>query len=382
MPPTRRIRPLRPRPASERTGAGWVRGPRRNKSIQLGIAGTILAHLLILWLAPMVEAHFKAVPVSDGPRREDPADRLFDIEVMPETLPPNTYVDANPDAPENVPDETDHFSDRNQQLAQEEPAAELGDMPSTEGMEDIDSTSIVSGDDAEPLPPTEAVPPMPETLEEAEAPEEQALPALAQDPLSGTEEIKGDNEESYGTNVVKLPENPRADVTERVEGVTDPEQAAAQGQGIYFRPDPNRPAARPTLAQSQIKPAVFANRPEGTENIGIAAHNALKTTFGVYYERMIGVIGQGWRYDIRAKIERRLGFPLDGSRVSVWFTLKKDGSITIDKVEGNAGPLWDGVAVESIAAPARLQDGFGEWPEDMITVLGDSTPIRMTFFYQ
>ena len=335
-----------------------------------------------MWLAPQFENHFLEGSTDAHLRRDDPADRLFDIEFMPEELPPNTYVDANPDAPDNVPDETDHFADRNQQLAQEEPAAELGDMPFTDGMEDIDSTSIVSGDDAEPLPPMELVPPMPETVEVAEAAEEQTLPALAQDPLSGTEEITGDNEESYGTNVVKMPENPQADVTERVEGVTDPEQAAKQGQGIYFRPDPNRPASRPTLAQSQIKPAVFTNRPEGTENIGIAAHNALKTTFGVYYERMIGVIGQGWRFDIRAKIERRLGFPLDGSRVSVWFTLKKDGSITIDKVEGNAGPLWDGVAVESIAAPARLQDGYGEWPDDMIAVLGDSTPIRMTFFYQ
>jgi hypothetical protein len=136
------------------------------------------------------------------------------------------------------------------------------------------------------------------------------------------------------------------------------------------------------LATSQIQPAVFANRVAGAENIGVVAHSALRTTFGEYFQRMLGVIGHGGRYDIRSKIERRLGFPLDGSKVVVSFRLLKDGSITIENVEGNAGPLWDGVAVEAVAAPARLSDGYGEWPDDMITVLGDSTPIRLTFHYQ
>lgn len=362
--------------------AGWVQGPRRNRSLQAGIAGTILVHLLLLWLAPKFENHFMAGPVSTGMMADRPEERLFDIELTPEDLPPLNFVEANPDAPDNVPDETDQFSDRNQQLAQEEPAAEEGDMPSTEGLDDVDSTAIVSGTDSDPLPPMPEAPPTPEITETTDPAEEQALPALAQDPLSGTEVIQGDNENSFGTNVVKLPENPQADVEERVEGVTDPNQASPQGQGLYYRPDPSQPASRPSLATSQLRPAVFANRPEGTENIGVAAHNALKTTYGAYYQKMLGVIGQGWRFDIRGKIERNLGFPLDGSRVTVWWTLHKDGSATIDKVEGNAGPLWDGVAVEAIAAPARLSDGYGEWPEEMINVLGDSTPIRMTFLYQ
>lgn len=383
MPTSRRSPTTRNSPrGSRRAVSGWVKGPRRNRSIQAGVIGTLLVHLLLLWLAPKFQSNFMATPVDTGGLQDDPNSRLFDIAIMPEEMPPQTFVEANPDAPDNVPDETDHFADRNQQLAQEEAATELGDMPSTEGEDEIESTAIVSGDDAEPLPPQPAEAPAPETTETAEALEEQSLPALAQDPLSGLEEMQGDNEDSYGTNVVKLPENPQADVKEKVEGVTDPEQATAQGSGLYYRPDPNRPASRPTLAQSQIRPSVFANRPAGTENIGVAAHNALKTTYGAYYDKMIGVIGQGWRYDIRGKIERNLGFPLDGSRVRVWWTLHKDGSATIDKVEGNAGPLWEGVAVDAIAAPARHADGFGEWPEEMINVLGDSTPITMTFFYQ
>ena len=227
-----------------------------------------------------------------------------------------------------------------------------------------------------------APPPTPETnptQTTPDAPEE--LPALAQDPLSGTEKLVGDAEDSFVTNVVKLPENPQADIDTPIEGVRDPEQASPEGKGIYYRPNPNRPSVRPNLAQSQIKPAIFSNRVEGTQNIGAVAHDALKTTFGVYFERMLEVIRGTWNADVQSKIERRHGFPLAGSRVMVAFQLRKDGSISIENVDGNAGLLWNGVAVEAVAAPARIDKGFGEWPDDMRVVLGDSTPIRLTFYY-
>lgn len=369
------------RPSRRRPPGGWVTGPRESKAWKAGLAGTIIVHLFLAWLAPQLESEFmeggEFVTAADSPLAQQ-----FDIEIaeLP-PLPPDTYVDANPDAPDNPPDETQNFSDRNQQLAQEVAAEELGDMPSTVGEDDVESTSIVSGDDAAPTPPVALVPPAPDvTVTEDTPPEE--LPALAQDPLSGFEDIRGEAEDGIGTNVVELPENPQADIDEPIEGVTDPEQASDTGKGIYYRPNPNRPAPRPNLARSQIKPAVFSNRVTGTDNIGVVAHEAMRTTFGDYFARMLEVIRLGWNHDIRSKIERRLGFPLDGSRVLVWFTLNQDGTVTIDKVEGNAGPLWNGVAVEAIAAPARLSDGYGEWEQEMTTILGGSTPIRLAFYYQ
>jgi hypothetical protein len=120
----------------------------------------------------------------------------------------------------------------------------------------------------------------------------------------------------------------------------------------------------------------------GTSNLGIVAHEALRTTFGDYLARMHEVVRLGWYHDIRTKIDHRLGFPLDGSFVRVSFTLHREGTVTINNVEGNAGPLWEGVAVEAIAAPARGADGFGEWEPDMVTVLGEETPIVFSFYYQ
>lgn len=378
---TQKSRRRRTRPRVVAGGGGWTRDDKQFPALRAGLIGTIVVHLLLVWLAPKLQSHFLP-DVSVGVASDPAAERQFDIEIAPLPPPPlDTYVDANPDAPDNPPDETQNFADRNQQLAQEEAAEELGDMPSTVGEDDIESTSIVSGDDAEPTPPTAIVPPAPETTE-SEAMEEQELPALAQDPLSGTLETRGENEDGLGTNVVELPENPQADIDEAVEGITDPTQASETGKGIYYRPDPNRPAARPNLARSQIKPAIFSNRVTGTDNIGVVAHEALRTTFGDYLAQTLEVIRLGWIHDIRSKIERRLGFPLDGSRVQVWFTLHDDGSVTIDKVNGNAGPLWDGVAVDAIAAPARSAEGFGAWDDEMRVVLGESTPIRLTFHYQ
>lgn len=370
-----------PARARRRPPGGWVNGPRENTAWRAGLAGTIIVHLILAWLAPQLESEFMQGGEYQA-TSENPLIQQFDIEIAEvPPLPPDTYVDANPDAPDNAPDETDNFSDRNQQMAQEVAAEELGDMPSTVGEDDIESTSIVSGDDAAPTPPVAPIPPAPDVTETNEAPPEE-LPALARDPLSGFEDIRGEAEDGIGTNVVELPENPQADIDEPIEGVTDPEQASETGKGIYYRPNPNRPAPRPNLARSQIKPAIFSNRVTGTDNIGVIAHEALRTTFGDYFARMLEVIRLGWNHDIRSKIERRLGFPLDGSRVMVWFTLNSDGTVTIDKVEGNAGPLWNGVAVEAVAAPARLSDGYGAWEQDMVTILGESTPIRLAFYYQ
>ena len=377
---SRRRAKTRRRPPFKSAGTEWLRVPRRDRAIKIGIVATILAHVLLLWLGPKFEHSFMSTPPARGDGLIETTTK-FDIEITPEEVPPTTFVDANPDAPENVPDETANFAERNQQLAQEEPAEIEGDKPSTEGEEDIESTSIVSGENAPPALPVPATPPTPEPSE-AEPDTEEELPALAQDPLGGTEKLVGDAEESFGANVVKLPENPQADIDEPIEGVTDPALASPEGKGIYYRPNPNQPSARPNLAQSQIKPAIFSDRVEGTRNIGVVAHDALKTTFGVYFKRMLEVIEQTWNAEIQAKIERRVGFPLDGSRVQVRFDLHKDGSITITKVEGNAGLLWNGVAVEAIAAPARFDDGYGEWADEMRVILGDSTPIRLSFYYR
>lgn len=379
-----------PPPARRRRRSPWPSGREgERRSVQIGLAGTILIHLLLLWLGPKFESYFMDGPVTLIAPSDTSANRSFDIELSAEEFleppppPPKQFVEVNPDAPDNPPDQTDNFGARNQQLAQEEPDPEnQGDMPATKGEEDLNSTAIVSGTRSEPVPPVVAPPPEPAaSTETTEATEPAETPRLAQDPISGYEKIQGDNAEGIGSNVVKLPENPDPDVTEPVEGMRDPAVARPEGRGLYYRPDPSRPQQRPQLAQSQIRPTIMANRVNGTSNVGVIAHSALKTTYGEYLNRVIDVVDAEWNRAILGRFERGVAIPVDGSKVEVTFILDKDGKVTISKVDGNAGQLWDGVAVEAIAAPARYSEGYGKWSDDMIAVLGERQELVFTFFY-
>ena len=357
------------------------------RSITIGIVGTIVIHLLLLWMAPRIEQHFMSGATAIA-GTSDNSGQSFEIEIAPDEFvepppPPQQFVEVNPDAPDNPPDETDQFGARNQQLAQEVPDPEnREEMPTTEGEEEIDSSAIVSGMRSPPLEVVEAPPPMPENeAEESEASEPVEAAPLAQDPLAGEEELEAESDEGIGSNIVRLPENPQPDVTERVEGERDPAQARPDAQGRYYRPDPSRPQPRPQISQQQVRPTIMAARTGGTDRMGVRAHNALRTTYGEYLARVIDVVDAEWNRAILDRYQRRFSMPISGSKVEVTFVLDKEGKVTISKVDGDAGQMWDSVAVEAIAAPARYSEGYGKWADDMIAVLGDRQELVFTFFY-
>ena len=377
-------------PAARRRRSPWSLGREtERRSVQIGIAGTILIHLLLFWLGPRLETYFLHGSTPLVTPSDSAAERNFEIElaadafVEEEPPPPQQFVEVNPDAPDNPPDTTDNFGARNQQLAQETPDPDnRGEMPATKGETEIDTSSIVTGTRSQPMPPVEAPPPAPANeTPPNDVTEPAETPRLAQDPISGYEKVQGENEEGIGSNVVKLPENPDPTVEESVEGTRDPAVARPEARGLYYRPDPSRPQQRPQLAQSQIRPTILANRVDGTSNVGVIAHSALKTTYGEYLNRVIEVVDAEWSRAIMGRFERGTALPVDGSKVEVTFLLDKEGKVTISKVDGNAGQLWNGVAVEAIAAPARYSEGYGKWSDDMIAVLGDRQELVFTFFY-
>ena len=81
---------------------------------------------------------------------------------LPRSLKPH-FVEANPDAPENPPDETDNFSFRDQQAAQaDEVASEsASETPKIEGDKPNSQKIVPDGDPVEPAepPPSVAVDP-------------------------------------------------------------------------------------------------------------------------------------------------------------------------------------------------------------------------------
>src|SRR4051812_13133876 len=81
-----------------------------SRSITVGAAGVII-YLLLVWLAGPYVFRIQAVAHGALPR---PAPKPFNIELAPDAFTkqppkpplPNRFVETNPEAPENTPDET------------------------------------------------------------------------------------------------------------------------------------------------------------------------------------------------------------------------------------------------------------------------------------
>ena len=97
------------------------RDPTTDRSILIGIGATVLFHLLLVLLSPQFSmAKFSGVHTGITVNRTN-KEKTFDFNLVspPEVEKPKPFqfVDTNPDAPENTPDKSPNFSNRNQQAA-------------------------------------------------------------------------------------------------------------------------------------------------------------------------------------------------------------------------------------------------------------------------
>ena len=290
----------------------------------MGIAGVIIFYLL-LWIVSPYLLRIETVATAG---RAHAAPRTFSIELAPDTfvkvppkpLPPDQVVETNPDAPENTPDKTRNFSDRNQQVAQEKPDTNnKSDRPTLDGKKDFDSTQIVSGRLNQPIEQIEAVPPPVETRE---AEKTVAAPKQEQNPLAGTEKKQGEDADGFSSNLAKVVANAKP-VMEHVDGAPDApfvEGATANQPAI----DPQHPRARPMVVkQINVRPAIFTQQIAGTSNIGPIAIDARWSNYGAYLQRLIDSVQTQWE---RLLIESRIS-PPSGTTVEVKFVLNSEGKI-------------------------------------------------------
>lgn len=347
-------------------------GASQNRSVQIGLVGTILVHLLLFLIVPhLLRLEHGSM---DLPRLVEPDP--FEIELGPEYTEaveepdPFKFVEVNPDAPENEPDKTDNFSSQNQQAAQEEESPDMsGDRPAMEGQTEIESERIVSGQ----LAPI--VPPLPSALpqEETASSEKQATPARREQiPLSGFAEDKNTTEDSYGTSIAKLAEG-NSDSEKYIPGVIDAPLVEG-ATSLVERINPTKPRPRPKL-QKRARPAIFSQNNVGTANIGPIGLDARWSSYGQYLQELIETVQIQWD---RILIQSRV-YPSSGTTVIVGFILNQKGEITrITSVEGTSGDLGKQSCVSAITNSAP----YGEWTQDMINVLGEQQQMTFTFYYQ
>lgn len=342
------------------------------RSIQIGVLGTIIVHLLLFLILPKI---LRLEPAEMMARA--PVPPQFDIELAQDEFanapeePPSRFVEVNPDAPDNVPDKTNNFGAQNQQVAQEKPSPETGaDRPAMEGRTDIESNQIVSGQLTEAL--ELAAPPAPRIDPSLVAQPAASVPRLEQNPLPGFEKNQGEAEESFGSNIAKFPESV-APVPERVEGV----QAVPLIQGATgFAPqiDPSNPRPAPRL-ERRARPAIFSENKIGTANIGPVAFDAKWSNYGQYLQQLIETVQVQWD---RILIQSR-NYPPRGTTVAVKFRLNHLGEVTeIIDVRSESG---NEQAKRNCISAITDRSPYGEWTDDMKTVLGETQELTFTFYY-
>lgn len=360
-----------PPPASEKD--------RPDRSIAIGLACTVLFHLLLVWLAPDFEFDkFSGVHSGISVTSANKG-KTFDFELaQPQTVQkeraPFRFVETNSAAPENTPDKTSNFSNRNQQSAQETAAKELDPekRPSVKGQDEIkNDNAIVSGDMA---PPQLAPPPTPEvTQDEAQERAEQKARA-EQVPLNGFDKTEGKSEDGIATNIAKT-QRPTNQTQQALEGAPDAKDPTG-GLVSVVQTNHAQPKERPRLSSVSLnRSTILTNRVTGVANIGILGMDAHWSEYGEYLQELIEIVQTQW-YKILN--ESRVS-PPRGSHVIVTFRITSKGETEVIKVEdADAGKQGVFSCQNAITYPQP----YRKWSEAMIAVLGDSQELTFSFYYQ
>lgn len=367
-----RVHPLS-EPSSAAAAARALRDPQ-NRSIEIGIVCTLLFHLLLVFVAPRlpVELLHSGLTVPAGAS----AGRDFNIELAPEIAAPARvadpfrFVETNPDGPENEPDQTANFSNRNQQSAQPVPATERDaeNRPSVEGQDAIrNDTAIVSGDRSEPQPGG----PVTITLRADATPAEAAQAARPEEvPLSGTEKYQGESPEEIGSNISDV-KSPTTGAEAYVEGIRGAQGRAATGAEAA-EATPRQPAPRPRV--SHARPTILSNRVTGTYNVGPIGIDAKWSEFGDYLNELIDIVDSQWRRLLNEQSVR----PPAGTHAIITFKLSARGEIEIVSVEETCGRHGTYVSLSAI----RDRQPYRKWTAPMVAVLGESQTLTFAFYFR
>lgn len=369
--------PKSSRPAAPASPGSPVKDPV-DRSIAIGFACTIIFHVLLLCLAPLLPveklsgSHSNLDWVAKADRGKEFNFELTPPEPEPKQPDPFKFVETNPDAPENTPDKTNNYSNRNQQSAQKEKPPEIDpeNRPSVKGQDEIKNDSaIVSGDMARPQDGAAVT-----AVQNATAnlnPQAAQQARAEQIPLQGTEKIEGKSEDGIGSNISQS-QSPSNNAAQFLEGAKNGKSATGGlAESAEVQEQRPTPKARPRLTQA--RPNILQNRIAGTSNIGILGIDARWSEYGEYMQEFVEIVQAAW-YSILD--ESRIA-PKSGTHVFVTFTLNSDGDVSIVTTEETAGKQ----GVYACTSALTLRQPYRKWTEQMINVLGKQQTMTFSFYY-
>ena len=329
----------------------------------------------------LTEADELQVDWAFAPSQDKPEEKT---DAPPEPEKPR-FVETNPEAPENEPDETPNESDRSQQSAQETPEPELPeDAPKVEG-DTPDSQKIIQGRIADKAPKPEPgvfslnTPPQPEAPEkpqDEDGPDDKKSTAPLPPPAAPEAIEKGPGEGVTSVQQDKFQtRQPTQNTIIPLTLPTRPDPKATTLEELTPRKvEPRRPLPRPKLPASVV-PGLLRDNQTSAARTGTLAIDAKWSEFGEYTQRMIAAISLQWhKLAYNARLDTELA-----STVHVRFILNNQGEVeSLQIIETSAGKLASVLCKDAIASRAP----FGKWTASMVNTFGARTDVNIRFNYR
>lgn len=302
------------------------------------------------------------------------------------------FVEANPDTAENQPDQTNQYSYRNQQAADESPNAQATTIPRVDG--DSESHKIKQGsvsqvsitpagvygpsakpgkgggvDGGEPAQSAPAAKPIRATIPGLPVPDflnQGAMPSEGKGSVAQRGAPTNDAPEMVD---LKQP----IDVY-RVQQTQDAARNEAIAASNGGQPEAKPlPRARPRLSPELIHGPLMASTGSASRR-GKLSIDATFSAFGEYQQQFYAAIQSGWYQEID------FFQPIDtGARVQIRFTIQADGTINgVETIHSTASEVATLICESAITK----RSPFRKWTAEMVEVFGSERTMELVFHYR
>ena len=342
------------------TPAGLVREPfrpLRRAPVLFATAATVVVHLALLLAAPA--ELIRGEPGEHSPRPS--LEVVLDPPPEPDAPPEESFIVPNPEVPSHPPDEAEHFAERDQQAAQEEPAEEDLGMPEVEGDFEEPTQNIVEGIEVEPVP-----------MEDWDVfGDDFGLPGIEGRPIEGFEPVEGEEGIDVPVTEEAVEESEELQTALDLDGLF--EEGEETEAGVDEEETVQVPQPRPRLSQASRDPV--GNRPGAVSRVGTVAVDANFSEFGDYLTRMLEAIQRKW-HDLAWD---SLPAGEVGSVVAVSFQIDREGKVRGLEVDrSTAGLTATLICKDAITS----REPYGSWSSEMREVLGEEQTVRIRFHYR
>ena len=298
--------------------------------------------------------------------------KTLELVLEPEIIKPKDrrFAEANTDVPDNIPDEKQNYSYRNQQAAEENPfPLSQKNQPRVDGTEQ--SQKILEGQFKQT--PNKAQQSINPIVQNPKVPETPVL--LPPRGKAQAEFIKEAAIDKMGAKGSKPFKDHSADTSGALEGAMHIYETKAQEQAesLPLNGVPTQAKPRPRIDPKLLVGPLLQSTERASKR-GKLAINACFSEFGEYEQQFYAAVVSAWYQDIDYYQ------PIDlEARVQVRFTMQADGTVTDVKATQSTATEIATIICENAISQRKK---FRAWTKEMVEVYGENREMTVVFIYR